>query len=189
MSAPLQAGEVQAIASHVTLLFRHPDTPPGAIHTVEAELRRVPGGAVASFWAVGDVSRLVIPLPASPQRSDDLWRTTCFELFVGSAGQGYREFNLSPSGAWAAYAFDSHRSGMNCARASIDIETSCNDKSLSLVAKIEAEFPNPAQIGLTAVIEERDGIFRYWASGFAPGEPDFHAAATRSLLFDGVSAE
>lgn len=170
-------------------LVRHPDTPAGAIHTVEAELRRVPGGAIASFWAIGDLSRLVIPPPVSPERTDDLWRTTCFELFVAGDGDGYREFNLSPSGAWAAYEFDSHRQGMRDAEARIEIETSLNNKALTLAAKIESEFPLPANVGLTAVIEEADGLIRYWATSFAPGKPDFHAAAVRSLLFDGVSAE
>ena len=47
----------------------------------------------------------------------------------------------------------------------------------------------PARVGLTAVIEEADGAIRYWATGFAPGKPDFHADAVRNLLFDGVSAE
>jgi hypothetical protein len=171
------------------LLFRHSDTPPGAIHTVDAELRRVPGGVVATFHAVGDMAQLVVPPPATPGRADDLWRTTCFELFVGGEGESYREFNLSPSGAWAAYAFDNHRSGRRDADARIEIETARNSKSLLVTAKIESEFSDPTPIGLTAVIEERDGHLRYWATTFAPGEPDFHAAATRSLLLDGVSAE
>lgn len=171
------------------MLFRHSDTPPGAIHTVDAELRRVPGGAVATFHAVGDVTQLVVPPPATPTRSDDLWRTTCFELFVGGEGQSYREFNFSPSGAWAAYAFDSHRSGRRDAEAHVKIETTKNNKGLMVIAKIESEFTDPALVGLTAVIEERDGLLRYWATAFAPGEPDFHGAATRSLLLDGVSAE
>jgi hypothetical protein len=171
------------------LLYRHPDTTPGAIHTVDAELRRVSGGVVATFYAVGDTSRLVVPPPAAPMRADDLWRTTCFELFVAGDGDSYREYNLSPSGAWAAYSFDSHRSGRRDADAQIEIETSLDSKSLSLIAKIESEFPDPVHIGLTAVIEEVDGLIRYWAPAFALGEPDFHAAATRSLLLDGVSAE
>jgi len=173
----------------VTLLFRHPDTPPGAIHTVDAELRRVPGGVVATFHAVGDTTQLVMPSPVTPARTDDLWRTTCFELFVGGEGETYREFNLSPSGAWAAYGFDGHRNGRRDIDVRIEIETSMNHKSLIVTAKIESEFPDPAPVGLTAVIEERDGLLRYWATTFAPGEPDFHAAATRSLLLDGVSAE
>jgi hypothetical protein len=122
-------------------------------------------------------------------RTDDLWQTTCFELFVGGEGGDYREFNLSPSGAWAAYSFDGHRSGRRNAEAAIEIETSSNKKVLSLIAKIESDFPDPAFVGLTAVICETDAVTRYWATAFAPGEPDFHAEATRSLLFDGVSAE
>ena len=171
------------------LLVRHPDTPPGAIHTVEAELQRVPGGAMATFRAIGDVSRLVIPPPAPPERTDDLWRTSCFEIFVGSDASNYLEFNLSPSGAWAAYQFDDYRSGMRDADARIEIETSRNDNSLTLIAKMSAEFRLPALVGLTAVIEETDGAIRYWATAFAPGKPEFHAASVRSLLFDGVSAE
>lgn len=170
-------------------LVRHPDTPPGAIQRIEAELQRIPGGAIATFRAIGDVARLVIPPEVPPERTAGLWQTTCFEIFVGGNGGSYREFNLSPSGAWAAYQFDDHRRGMRDSVAHVEIEISISKNGLTLIAKIESEFPLPAEIGLTAVVEEKDGMLRYWATSFAPGEPDFHAAATRSLLFDGVSAE
>ena len=170
-------------------LVRHPDTPPGAIHTVDAELQRVAGGAVARFRAIGDIGRLVIPPLAAPARTEGLWQSTCFELFVAGEGDSYREFNFSPSGAWAAYAFDGHRRGMRDAEAKVEIQILQSDKVLSLIAAIETEFPDPAWLGLTAVILESDGATRYWAPAFAPGEPDFHAAAVRSLIFDGVSAE
>ena len=173
----------------VPSLVRHPDTPPGAIHTVEGELQRVAGGAIATFRAIGDISGLVIPPPAPSVRTDELWRTTCFELFVSGEGSGYREYNLSPSTAWTAYEFDGYRQGMRDTKAQIEIEVSSDNKILSLVAKIVSELPFPSQIGLTAVMEEADGELRYWSTAFAPGKPDFHAAAVRSLLFDGVSAE
>jgi hypothetical protein len=173
----------------VPSLVRHPDTPPGAIRAVEAELQRVPGGAVANFRAIGDISRLLIPPPAPPVRTAGLWQATCFELFVAGDGESYREFNLSPSGAWAAYAFDGHRRAMRDTEASVEIETSFDNNGLTLIAKIESEFPDPAQVGLTAVILETGAVSRYWATAFAPGEPDFHAAAVRSLILDGVSAE
>ena len=144
---------------------------------------------MATFRAIGDPSRLVIPPPAPSRRTEGLWQTTCFELFVAGEGGAYREFNLSPSGAWAAYEFDDHRSGMRDAEGSMQIESSRDNNGLSMVAKILCKFPAPVAVGLTAVIEETDGAIRYWATSFAPGEPDFHAAAVRSLLFDGVSAE
>ena len=74
-------------------------------------------------------------------------------------------------------------------RPMLKLKVSSIDSGLELIAKIVAEFPNPILIGLTAVIEETDGAIRYWSTAFAPGKPDFHAAAVRSLLFDGVSAE
>jgi hypothetical protein len=171
------------------MLYRHPDTPPGAIHTIDAELQRIGGGAVATFRAIGDVSRLAIPPPSSPVQTDGLWKTTCFEIFATADGAAYDEYNLSPSGAWAAYHFDAYRSGVVAKEATIEIESELNNKSLNLIAKIESQIHVPASVGLTAVIEEADGIIRYWSTAFAPGKPDFHAAAVRCLLFDGVSAE
>ena len=189
MSGWLQQAAGHAIARFVPSLVCHPDTPPGAIRAVEAELERIAGGVVARFRAIGDISGLVIPPPASAERTAGLWQATCFELFVAGQGTAYREFNLSPSGAWAAYEFDDHRSGMRDTAAVVEVETSIDNNGLTLIAKIIYEIADPAHVGLTAVVEETDGAIRYWATAFAPGEPDFHAAAVRSLILDGVSAE
>jgi len=78
---------------------------------------------------------------------------------------------------------------MSNTEARIETELFQEKNELQFSAKIGAEFPNPAYVGLTAVIQETDGEIRYWSNAFAPGKPDFHAAAVRSLLFDGVSAE
>jgi hypothetical protein len=147
------------------------------------------GGAVAIFRVHGDISKLVIPPPAAPERADNLWRTTCFELFVSGEGGSYREYNFSPSGQWAAYELDGYRSGRRDIAAEVETELYREKNELQFSAKIRAEFHNPARVGLTAVIEETDGAIRYWSTAFAPGDPDFHAAAVRSVLFDGVSAE
>ena len=170
-------------------LVRHPDTPPGAIQAIDAELARVPDGAIATFRAIGDVARLCLPPAVAPERADGLWRTTCFELFVTADGGSYREYNFSPSGAWAAYEFDGYRVGMRGLPAAVSIENSSDDRSSTLIAKIKSEFPDSARVGLSAVIEETDRIVRYWATAFAPGKPDFHSEALRCLILDGVSAE
>src|SRR5436190_6661783 len=111
-------------------LVRHPDAPPGAIQSIDAELERLPGGAIAIFRVRGDMAKLVIPPPVASQRADDLWRTTCFELFVAGEGAGYREYNFSPSGAWAAYEFADYRAGMANALASVETEISQTDREL-----------------------------------------------------------
>lgn len=174
----------------MTLLYRHPDTPPGAVQEIDAELDRIEGGAVARFRVNGDPDLLRMPAPAEPIRADGLWQTTCCELFVaGLDGDRYLEFNFSPSGQWAAYQFDSYRDGMANADADILISFARDLKGFTLEAVIRCELPDPTRVGMTAVIEEADGHIRYWASGFAPGKADFHADAVRNLFFDGVSAE
>jgi hypothetical protein len=173
----------------MTLLVRHPDTPPGAIRNVDAELVRTADGVIATFRAIGDIAQLIVPDPKPGGRTDNLWKTTCFEVFVGGEGAAYREYNLSPSSQWACYAFDRSRDGMRDAPAEVAIETSKDSKSLLLIARIKSDIPNPARIGLSAVIEEADGAIRYWAVAFASGKPDFHAEAARALLLDGVDAQ
>lgn len=170
-------------------LVRHPDPPHSAIHSIEAELDRLPGGAIAIFRVRGEMAKLVVAPPTAPGRTDGLWRTTCFELFVAGEGVRYREFNFSPSGQWAAYEFDDYRAGMRNAAAEVESEIYLTSSALYVSAKIVTEFPNPTLIGLAAVIEEVGGAISYWSTAFAPGKPDFHAEAVRSLLFDGVRAE
>jgi alkane 1-monooxygenase len=46
-------------------------------------------------------------------RRDELWKTTCFEAFIGQKNsEAYFEFNASPAGDWAWYAFEGYRNGM-----------------------------------------------------------------------------
>lgn len=173
----------------MTLLYRHPDTPAGTVQEIDAELDRIEGGAVARFRVNCDPARLRVPEPTVAVRADELWKTTCCELFVAGEGADYLEFNLSPSGQWAAYRFSGYRADMVNVAADVAIDFTADNKGFTLEATILCELPSPARVGMTAVIEETDGHIRYWASGFAPGKPDFHAEAVRNLFFDGVSAE
>ena len=116
----------------------------------------------------------------TPARRDDLWTTTCFEFFVRVVGDpAYFEFNLSPSGEWAAYRFTAYRTGM------LPLELDCEpmfsrnydgDRDVTEV-DLELNFleQGPMQIALAAVIEETDGTISYWALAHPPeGPPDFH---------------
>ncbi len=131
----------------------------------------------------GDLSRLQIPELQWPRRADRLWEHTCFEAFLGVAGHSeYYEFNFSPSGQWAAYAFRAYRIGG-------PIDDDDLDPKIAVVkgaAKLElsAALPlgslpslksgGPLRLGLAAVIEDSDGGLSYWALKHPPGKPDFH---------------
>lgn len=152
-------------------LVPHPDTPCPALSAITVEVER---GArlMLAFRCEGDASAICWPALAVPVRTDELWRHTCFEAFVAD-GAGYREFNLSPSGAWSAYVFDGYRSGMRDADADIGIAFA----DAALTATIAADLPAHGRLGLSAVIELADGSKSYWALAHPPGKPDFHAPA------------
>jgi len=96
------------------VLIPHPQTPSKAVTGISGTLMLQSAGRWnLGFTLEGSVAQLALPEPEAPQRKDELWKTTCFELFVRDpATEAYLEFNLSPSGNWAAYAFDGYREGM-----------------------------------------------------------------------------
>jgi hypothetical protein len=137
------------------------------------------GSLSLTFALEADLSRLRIPEPRVSRWTDGLWRHTCFEAFVmAGKGPGYREFNFSPSSEWAAYTFHSYREGEELG-VELDpgIEVHRTGERLELDAEIRRDFLPPGrslQLGLSAVLEDADGVLSYWALQHAPGKPDFH---------------
>jgi hypothetical protein len=159
------------------MLKPHPVTPPGAVQSIEVEAVRLgPRALELRYVAAGDMAGVSIPEPAAPGRMDGLWRTTCFEAFMRRAGgEDYIELNLSPSGEWQAYGFDRYRAGAgeaDLAPPRIAVERGID--RLQLSAAIEIPIEGDWRLGLSAVIEARDGSVSYWALAHPPGRPDFH---------------
>jgi hypothetical protein len=127
----------------------------------------------------GDVEQLRIPPPQSPARVDELWRHTCFEVFVKPADSpSYLELNFAPSGEWAAYQFTAYRGGMtNAAEVSAPTITSARTSShLELTASVNIPFSaaDRLRLAISAVIEDSHEQRSYWAVAHPPGRPDFH---------------
>lgn len=167
-------------------LMLHRTCESGPIRAVTASVTATAQGCEAEFRLEGAVPAIVLPEPAMPERMDNLWQTTCFEIFWQPLGDTYyREFNLSPSGRWAAYDFDSFREGMRDAPVeAIAIACSHDGSGLVLKASIAAELPAPAQVALNAIVEHADGNKQFWALGFPPGAPEFHSEANRTLIIE-----
>lgn len=165
-------------------LFPHPISAAPARIRLRVEIGRVENDRLSLCYLVsGETDDIRLPARMTPARSDNLWKRTCFEAFVGVAGAGrYYEFNFSPSGAWAAYRFDAYRQGMAVAETIGDpgIEFTEGQSFLRLCATVrlaELSLPGdaaPLRIGLSAIIEEKAGAIAYWALAHLPGPPDFH---------------
>jgi hypothetical protein len=138
--------------------------------------------ATTNIWfGIGaPASRFVVPEPVDAERADDLWQTTCFEAFLRVPGAApYREWNFAPSSAWAAYDFTDMREGRsNADVAAPYVRIEDNFTWWALGATITVEANSVWELGLSAVLEEKDGTKSYWAIAHPPGEkPDFHDPA------------
>ncbi|WP_420139086.1 DOMON-like domain-containing protein [Sphingomonas sp.] len=154
----------------------HPSSPSPATR-IEVELARVPGGLRLDYHLFGDLNRVRFPGFRPAVRTDELWKHSCLEAFVG-AGDGYYEFNLSPSTQWAAYHFDAYRAGMREADIpdpAVAWAEGRGRATLSATLSLPPDVTGP--IGLSAVIEDTSGVRSFWALAHPPGPPDFHNAA------------
>jgi hypothetical protein len=154
--------------------------------SADAELRM-------TFRLDGDLGRIRVPAARAPRIATDLWRHTCFEVFITVEGQApYHEFNFAPSGEWAVYAFSSYREGGPLAdetmRPRIDVRFAGGRLELDArvgLDSLSAIHPSvPLRIGLAAVIEADDGQLSYWALRHRGEKPDFHDAGGFALLLE-----
>ena len=166
-------------------LVPHPATPPSETFKVWANVDHAGAlGVVAStniWFGIGaPASRFVIPEPKDPGRADNLWETTCFEAFLRAGdAESYREWNFAPSGEWAAYDFAGYRDRRTDAEVAdpyVRVEDNLTWWALGATIAVEAEVA--WRLGLSAILEEKDGTNSYWALAHPEGDkPDFHAPA------------
>jgi hypothetical protein len=166
-------------------LTPHPSTPLPADWRLTVHCAAGPRTVTLRWTLQADVALIRLPPPRTPARRDGLWRHTCFELFVADpAGEGYREFNFSPSSEWAGYAFTRYREGMVelglHAQPIIGVEIGAHELRLTATLPRSALGPAPEpprggrRCALAAVIERTDGGMTYLALAHPPGRPDFH---------------
>lgn len=135
------------------------------------------------YLLTGKTEDIFLPPPEEhPSRKDDLWKMTCFEFFLAVKGQSqYWEFNMSPSGDWNVYRMDAYR------RAGFREETSIQQLQLESQREhglfrlnVTADLSHIimhdelAEIGVTAIIQTKDGNETYWALIHPAPQADFH---------------
>lgn len=171
----------------------HPSSDSNVVRSIRVLVRRLAGAEFQmTFRLDGEISKIKIPAPDVARFNSELWRHTCFELFVSREGQPeYYEFNFAPSGEWAVFAFSRYRDGGPFANESlhpqIALRSSPTRLELDAVASLDALSPIHSRvtlrIGLSAVIESAEGS-SYWALAHPAEKPDFHNVDGFALLID-----
>ncbi|WP_305096065.1 DOMON-like domain-containing protein [Croceibacterium aestuarii] len=152
----------------------------------------LPNGRLMLRYRVDGCTDLVIPPYRGIGRADELWKTTCCELFVYDGGGHYREFNFSPSGQWAGYAFSGYRNrdGEASLRDWPEIKHDTGASVYVQTVFLPMAIAGGAErAGLAMVIEEEGGRPSYWALAHNGLKPDFHdpACFTATLAAPAVS--
>jgi hypothetical protein len=155
------------------------------VQAIEVAATRSPGRLLALSYSIhGEIARLRIPSTGPRGVGERLWQHTCCEAFLAaSPGGPYFEFNFSPSGQWAGYAFERYREGTALAVDDPQIQVTSTPENFRLSARIPM-LSGSACAALTVVVEEADGRLSYWALRHPPGKPDFHHPAGFALELD-----
>lgn len=193
---------MSAAEFHVSLI-PFSDSPAGPVRAIYASGCLNPSGRLElDYTLLGDFNDITLPAPAGATgRRDELWRHSCFEVFARPGmgapdgepygapyGEPYFEWNFSPSGDWAAYAFAAYRGSR------VELEHSqpaCHTRQSrpdALVLTAAANFPDAPprtlpewRLNIAAVIEDRSGALSYWALSHPRAYPDFHDRAAFTL--------
>ena len=135
------------------------------------------------YSLAGDCKNILFPeVSLQPLRRAELWKESCFEFFLAIPNQPqYWEFNMSPSGDWNIYYMDAYRRvGFREETLFQGLQFSAQrapggvivNATVDLLPILPSEIP--AQLGITSVIQTRDGHETYWALAHPNPQADFH---------------
>ena len=176
----------------------HPAAPGPGSWGLRAKLAWAGDGALKLDYRLRAPRRaLAMPPRTNPGRQDGLWRHSCCEAFIGLPGAtAYREFNFSPSGAWAVYEFADERVPLPLPEVAGRGEApSVQCERRRHAWRLRARIPRdllpkqppgaPLLLGLAAVVEDKSGDLTYWALAHPCLQPDFHHPGGRVLTWSG----
>ncbi len=174
-------------------LIHHPDTDDDGIKAfyigVKAHYQN--GDLTLRYEVQGAIDLLAIPTSKVPIETDYLWQHTCFEAFIAvEEDEAYHEYNFSPSGDWAAYAFNDYRKQKSWrAQDASAIHCAISEDQLVLTAVIahrnlpENPLNKSYRLGLSTVLKTKADDLSYWSLFHPSGAPDFHHRSSFTLSF------
>lgn len=172
---PTARGPLQRIT-----LRPHPSQHSGPLTHLTVDIDTTAEGIRLAYTLAGDIARLRLPSRVEPGPADGLWAHTCCEAFIAAADSPvYREFNFSPSGQWAIYDFADYRVPGGVPSDRLDIRGTHDARCLTVKVWLPRTILPSARdgalvVGLTCVVEDRDGEHTYWAISHPAERPDFH---------------
>ena len=143
--------------------------------TIPTELDIKPRSIEISY-DLSEINEILIPQKKVLVRENELWKSTCMELFLKDAKESnYKELNVSLDGKWNAYEFSCYRTEMKKSRSVIVSEVKSLDTNIFWVRfEFRDKLASQLLINPASVIKNIDEGVTYFAPAHQEG-PDFHS--------------
>ena len=149
---------------------------------IKGSITLVQNSIAIHYQLTGEYEKVAIsPVSPAPERTDQLWEQTCFELFISSADNtSYWEYNLSPSHHWAVFRFSDYRQDKTdeLSIKNITINTRMNyGESFELDALLPLPKPlidKKLRIAVSTIIQDNNDVIYYYALTHCNQQADFH---------------
>ena len=147
--------------------------------SINASLKLTKGKIALSFLLKGNLDSYLFPKVEKIQRANELWKATCFELFLANDDEVYYELNFSSSLAWNFYVLDAYRAESKALELEEEpcISFTYKDDECSIVFELESEvldFEDFKYCNLATILLTRENERRFWAIKHLKDAPDFH---------------
>ena len=154
----------------VTLIpFEEPTNPV----TVLAHISRTES-TISVHYHLSEVGKYITHPQGVAVRGGELWRSTCFELFLPNHTGGYREWNFSGGGGWECYDFLSYREGRSIAHVSPPLQQLVEEERALHFTITVPLVPFCGSVGVSVILADRVGDRFYFAPVHPKEAPDFH---------------
>ena len=132
------------------------------------------------FRVTGELDNYIFPQKSNLKRADELWKATCFELFLrNTETEAYYELNFTSSLSWNFSYLNSYRAKVQEVKGlgQVKIEVFTNDNNFKIFFELETDTFSFNQFNIynAAVILKNSNDERtFWSLGLPSKVPDFH---------------
>ncbi len=132
------------------------------------------------FTVLGEIKNYIFNEPCIQARADELWKKTCFELFIAqNNNSSYYELNISPSSNWNFYSFLDYKTNMkeekNVSKPFIHSSKIRDKYRLSFEFDFYEEFTEKELIfNLAVILLDTKGVRHFYSIHRREEKVDFH---------------
>ena len=156
---------------------------------IQANFEIVNKTLTLEFTVTGEIKNYIFNEPCIQTREDELWKKTCFELFIAHKNNSaYYELNISPSTNWNFYSFSDYKTAMqeeekNISEPFIHSSKMRDEYRLSFEFYFYEELIEKELIfNLAVILLDTKGIRHFYSINRREGKVDFHDKECWNLI-------